>query len=105
DDDCMRFVTNTGIDFAAFNIGKEIKITKGTAVDGTPIAIYAPLDYSKTSDGMLQLARLAHATYEDWFGDDPFDRLYLTPHPKGHGRGSASLLLLWDAAFLSATQW
>ncbi len=123
--DCFHYVMNVGIDLPMFNIGRDMKVDKGNAVDGTPIAVFTckeakrEFEYfnpdnpnlverrsysmSDTGASIVNLAKLAHKTYEDWFGDDPYNRLYLTPHVKGHGRGSASLLLLYQGAFLSST--
>lgn len=47
--------------------------------------------------------QIAHKVYSEWFGPCPYDTLTITPHPKGHGRGSASLLLISQDAFLSNT--
>ncbi|MEM7247801.1 MAG: M1 family aminopeptidase [Acidobacteriota bacterium] len=116
--ECFRFVTKRGIDFATFNLGKDARIDTATAQDGTPIAVYSntqasvsflnssrrgvvEANLSKQGDVLANKAIHAHAVYSDWFGPFPYSRLALTPHPKGHGRGSASLLLLTQMAFLT----
>jgi hypothetical protein len=100
---CVRHVVNVPITFATFNASRSMSVVRGNALDGTPIGVYSPPSYGKTAEAILQKARLAHATYEKWFGDSPYDCLWLTPHPKPHGRGSPTMLLLWSGAYSSST--
>jgi hypothetical protein len=134
--DCFYFKTNTGIDFATFNIGNNMRIDKGESIDEDadrdgkidpkiPIRVYTNASakrefqfvdpdnpaivqkrsYSLSENGpdIVGRAQIAHKVYTDWFGPCPYDTLMITPHPKGHGRGSASLLLIAQGAFLSST--
>lgn len=136
--ECYRYVTNIGIDFATINIANNMRADKGVSLpvdanrDGTPdpqvpIAIWTnstakrsfPVvdnsgeypqlvgyrDYNLSENGpdALGRAQIAHKVYSEWFGPCPYDALTITPHPKGHGRGSASLLCISQEAFLSST--
>ena len=136
DMECTKFTTNTGIDFATFNIGRDFRVDKGESLDEdadrdgkidpkVPIRVYTnataknnfeyvdpdnPIlvqrrSYSLSENGpdAVGRAQIAHKVYTEWFGPCPYDTLMITPHPKGHGRGSASLLLISQDAFLSST--
>lgn len=133
---CFHYVTNTGIDFATFNIGRDFRVDATETLDEdadrdgkidpkVPIRVYTNAtaknefewrdpenpalvqkrSYSLSENGpdAAGRAKIAHKVYTEWFGPCPYDTLMITPHPKGHGRGSASLLLIWQDAFLSET--
>ena len=133
---CFHYVTNTGIDFATFNIGRDFRVDSAETLpedadrDGKPDpkipirvftnataknefawrdpdnpALVQKRSYSLSENGpdAAGRAQIAHKVYTEWFGPCPYDTLMITPHPKGHGRGSASLLLIWEDAFLSDT--
>lgn len=136
--ECWRYVTNIGIDFATINIANNMRADKAMSLpvdadrDGKidppiPIAVWTnstakrtfPIvdnsgeyprrigtrDYNLSENGpdALGRAQIAHKVYSEWFGPCPYDALTITPHPKGHGRGSASLLCISQEAFLSTT--
>ncbi len=74
-------------------------------VDPVTRTLIANRDYSLSENGpdAVGTAQIANKVYSEWFGPCPYDSLTITPHPKGHGRGSASLLAVSQEAFLSTT--
>jgi hypothetical protein len=101
---CFHYVSSTPSPNITFNVQSSVRIDKGEALDGTPVAVYTNtghVAFQKKGPSLVQQARLALGVYEDWWGEYPYASLGITPHPYGVGRGFSSLVLLWQVSFMN----